>query len=307
MERGGSVSGGHEWLRALAELPFQRVRLEPRGTKSAAIEVQRVGDRVSYLVIGNLTVVNQLRVPGRTFSIDQMEQIEQWLDGLRTSTQRGPATHAFGLSAEELVQVHGALGQMVRDATAGRTAREIVRGITADLPFPILADAAAKRALTDEFVLPDELGQLSSGTALAAALRPLGLVFSPAKRDDRMVLLIRDFRQAEESWPIGWPLEGKPKDVAPKLYDFVPIEIADVLLADALAALQQRTEIPVLFDHNGLVRQRIDPSAVTVSIPATKTYYNRIFQRILFQAKLRNELRVDERGQPFLWISPLKK
>jgi hypothetical protein len=41
-------------------------------------------------------------------------------------------------------------------------------------------------------------------------------------------------------------------------------------------------------------------------MPEARSYYKKVLSRVLFQAKMKCELRVDEAGTPFLWISPLK-
>jgi hypothetical protein len=106
---------------------------------------------------------------------------------------------------------------------------------------------------------------------------------------------------------VGWPLEKAEKDVLPDYYKFLPVEINDFALTDALDALQSRLQAPFLFDHNSLARQGIEPAAVKVSHPKGQTYYKKVVDRLLAQAKLKAELRVDEAGRPLLWISTIAR
>ena len=69
-------------------------------------------------------------------------------------------------------------------------------------------------------------------------------------------------------------------------------------------ALQPLIGLPLLWDHNGMARQSIDPDEVRVSFPSATTTFKRVLARVLSQAKLKSEVRVDEAGQPFLWIAP---
>ena len=154
----------------------------------------------------------------------------------------------------------------------------------------------------------DELQGLSAGTALVAVLRPLGLVMAPQKQADGTIKLwITDVRRAAASWPVGWPSEKPPREIAPKLFDFLNVEIKDTPLAEALAAISARLDLPFLFDHNGLARHQIDPPQVKVSLPPGRTYYQGILDRLLNQAQLKGELRIDEAEKPFFWISTLRK
>jgi hypothetical protein len=64
--------------------------------------------------------------------------------------------------------------------------------------------------------------------------------------------------------------------------------------------------MPFLYDHNALARDRIELAQVRGNVPAGRTYYKRIVDRLLFQAKLKTDVRVDEAGKPFLWIMSTK-
>ena len=63
----------------------------------------------------------------------------------------------------------------------------------------------------------------------------------------------------------------------------------------------------MLFDYNSMARHQVEPDKVRVTLPAGRTYYKKVLDRMLFQGKLKAELRVDEAEQPVLWISTLKK
>jgi hypothetical protein len=145
---------------------------------------------------------------------------------------------------------------------------------------------------------------LSTGTALAAAIRPLGLVFRPtkAKSGTSLQLLICDVRESDEAWPIGWPPQDIPVNVAPKLLENLKVTITNRPLSEAMEAIQKRVEVPFLFDHNSLARRRIDPTKATVSYTKDRASYLTTLQNLFAQAKLSSDLRVDEANQPFLWI-----
>jgi hypothetical protein len=135
-------------------------------------------------------------------------------------------------------------------------------------------------------------------------LRPLGLVLLPEKtRGAEVRLRVTDMRQADQVWPVGWPSEKNASERVPALLKFLNVEINDTPLAEALDAIQQRLEVPFLFDRNALARQRIDLDQAKVSLPSGKTFYGKILDRLLTQARLSWEVRVDEAEQPFLWIS----
>ena len=154
----------------------------------------------------------------------------------------------------------------------------------------------------------DELSGLSSGTALAAILRPLGLVLVPRRgADGTITLAVTGFRNAEEAWPVGWPSETPAHQTVPKLMEFLKVDIQDQRLVDVLEILSSRLETKMLLDHNSLARHRVEPSQVLVSVPAGRSFYKRILDRVLIQNMLKSEVRVDEGGTPFFWISTAKR
>ena len=122
-----------------------------------------------------------------------------------------------------------------------------------------------------------------------------------------MVMAVIDVSRATESWPIGWPTDKKARQLAPQLFEFLDVDIQRQPLADVLEVLQPRIEIPMLLDHDGCARHRVDPARAIVSIPAGRSFYQRILSSILVQSMLTSEIRQDEIGNPFLWITPVKR
>src|SRR5439155_6631551 len=142
------------------------------------------------------------------------------------------------------------------------------------------------------------------GTALAAIVRPAGGVLLPRAGANGVELVIAAPTTGGDMWPIGWPpQENDQSKLIPKLLEFTDVEI-DLPLPDVLKAIQDRLKVPFLFDHNNIVRQKID-LVKTVKIAATKTFYRKILDRVLAQAGLKCEVRVDDAGKPLIWITPL--
>ena len=65
-------------------------------------------------------------------------------------------------------------------------------------------------------------------------------------------------------------------------------------------------EVPILMDYNAMARHGIDPAKAMVAMPAMRTVYATALRRLLGKVGLRYEIRVDEAGKPFLWITTMK-
>ncbi len=311
-EKGFPLTGQQEWSRALGEMGFANLRIRP-ATGSEKIEVVREGTDAapSYRVTGVLTRGNQLILPGGRFTIHDRDQLNAWRDALARGGAGGldpKVKAAFGLSGEQFVAVHDRLATPIIVSTKGRTPKEVVRAIATKLPGGVMIDPDVMKAFDDAWAVPEELEGLSAGAMLAATIRPLGLVMVPqAVTENDVRLIITDVRKAPESWPIGWPPAGNEKELAPKLYEFFTFEAPGNPVDEALAALAPKVELPILYDHNGMAREKIDLHKAQVAMPESRSYYKKVLSRVLFAAKMNCELRVDEAGTPFLWVAPLKQ
>jgi hypothetical protein len=109
-----------------------------------------------------------------------------------------------------------------------------------------------------------------------------------------------------EAWPIGWKTKtGADKPLA-ELFEFLNVEIKETSVAEAIAAIQARVKAPFLFDTAALARHGIDPAAVQADVPEKRMTYSQILGKVLMQARLKYELRVDDADKPFLWITTVK-
>ncbi len=153
----------------------------------------------------------------------------------------------------------------------------------------------------------DELSGLSCGTALACLLRPTGFCLVPqAKGDQLKYSVFKAQGNIKEIWPVGRQPEGPPPEVLPGLFEFLNVNVQNVSAATVLDAIGKRLKTPVLYDHAALAKYKIDPAKAKVSFPRARTNYSMALERMLFPAGLQFEIRMDEAGTPFLWISTLK-
>jgi hypothetical protein len=304
---GAPINASQKWLAALKDVPFSSVRIRASRTGDRPeVKQQGSGETATYDVVGILSSRNTLLLQGQEFAMSDTAGINRWLTALiEGGGERGGKT-AFGLSAEELVAIHAGLSLPVIFETKGLRSFDVLKKIAAGVGMPFTADAAAQQSLAADAPVLEELQGVSSGTAMAAILRPLGLVLVPAKQGKEIKLQIVDVRQARESWPVGWPPEKSPREAMPELFTFLNVEIKDTALQAALEAIRGRLKAAILLDHNALARHRIDLQT-KVSLPSGRTYYKRIIDTLLNQAQLTSEVRVDEAGKAFLWIFTLKR
>ncbi len=300
-----------EWARTLGKAGIRNVRIRSsRASDRVGIEVRGTEDSPLYVVTGVIRSRDELLLPSGKFKQSDMARLALWLENL---ARHGPGggggggqqKSAFGLSPQQFEQVQNDLKQATGFSTRDMTRDQAVGGIGRRLTLPIQIDPEARRALQEDKVA-EELSTLSCGTSLAYVLRPMGLCLVPRQQGGRLVCEVVEARPGLEVWPVGWEPDEPEHDVLPALFKFHNINIQGVSAAKALEAIGRLLKVPVLIDHNALARHGIDPSKVTVAHPGRRTTYGLALKRILFQAGLKSEVRVDEAGRPFLWISTVK-
>jgi hypothetical protein len=307
MQPGFPPTRAHEVLEALGRVGFDNVRMRAeRGSERPVID--RRGTMVSplLLVLGILNARGEVELPGGTFSYRDRAGIEGWIEALKRggTDARGETKTVFGLSKSQFEAVELDLKTAVTFETKDLDADEAVGAIGRALRGPLDISDEAGRALRADKVR-DELKGMTSGTALAAILRPAGCYFRPDVSNGTIAYVVDIAAADSEPWPIGWPAKKDANKLIPKAFDWTTVELEDVTVADVLEAIRERLKIPFLIDHNSLAIARIDTAAVKYDQPSTRTYYYRVLSQVLFKARLKSEIRIDERGEPFLWITTL--
>jgi len=190
--------------------------------------------------------------------------------------------------------------------TAGEKSGDVIKKIAAQSGLDFVYDRSAKAAINGDEKVLEELNGFSSGTALATVLRPLGLVLQPKREQGKSIKIhVLDSRSSKEHWPIGWPIQRPPIQVVPTLSNTLPINIRGIKIKAALDAIQGRAGIVFLYDQNTLAREGIELDEVRVNLTHKKIGLGVCVSRLLSQSKpkMTDEIRIDENGKPFLWIT----
>jgi len=306
-EQGVQITAPHQWLQLLTELGIHNVRI--RGARAGdQPSLANVGsdDRPRYHAVGVLTSREELQLPGGTFRASDRRGLADYFrrladDGAEAMTApRG----RFGLTKKQMAAVFAELAQPIEFETKGQTLPTILQRLEAGSKVPLAIDPQADRSLRAAEPVEDEVRGLSAGTGLAILLRAHGLVLRPEKlQGEPLVLRIASADSEGDSWPIGWEPKEPPVQLAPAMFEEVNVEIEGYTLAEALTAIGPRIKVPHFLDYATLAKFGVDPNTIQVALPRTRTYYKRILDRVLSQAKLGGRLRVDEAGTVFYWIT----
>lgn len=297
-----------EWMRILSEVGFSSPRIRSaRGGDKIGVTASGSGRSLKYRVTGQLGTDGRIQITARdAFRQGDRERLRSWLKELKEHGPGGePVKGEFGLTAEQFAAVTKDLAVTVKKSTKGETA-DVVKQLEAGLRYPLRFDRGAKAALQKAGAVKDELQGFATGTALAAVLRPAGLVFRPQFAAGRYEYLVTAGRRGVEMWPVGRSFKGGEADVMPKLVSFQATQQVRLPLSVAMDEMSRMLEVAVLFDHRGLARKKIDVTTTEVEMQQERRIMKRILLRILGQAGLRYDVRVDDAGRAFLWVRPKK-
>ena len=301
----GAGMSFQNWAQALAAAGVSNFRLRSaQDGDKPAIESAGTPQAPFYKVTAVLGPGDELFVPGARFRRGECRKLAAWLDDL---AKRGPPEKrerlsAFGLTARQLQSIHSDLSKAVGFSTKGMTRNEAVRKISAQLGLSLKMDDAMSDG---DDKIEEELSTFSSGTALACILRPIGFCMLPQATGETLSYAVKKAELDREIWPIGWPAEGAEK-LLPGLYEFHNVNVAGATATRLLEVIGKQVGAPVLLDHNALARHGIEPDKATVSHPQQRTTYSVAMRKMLGKIGLKFEVRVDESGKPFLWVSTIK-
>ncbi|MBN2475635.1 MAG: hypothetical protein JXB62_13565 [Pirellulales bacterium] len=304
----GSALVFQQWLQTLGQAGVKNMRIRAAGpSDNVGIEVRGTAESPIYVVTGVVRSANELVLPSGRYAPRDARRLARWLEDLARlgpEDRREPKS-AFGLTAAQFEQLHEDLSLPVGFSTRDMNRAEAVEKIGHRLPKPLKLAAGLATSLQGKKIA-EELQTVSCGTALAYVLRPVGQCVVPDADGPAVGLAVVAAKPALEVWPVGWEPERPLPEVLPAAFEMHNVNVQGVSAAVTLEAMGQRLKVPVLIDHNALARYDIQPEKVIVSHPQRRTTYNIALRKLLSQAGLKSEIRVDEAGKPFLWVSSIK-
>ncbi len=309
-EKVGTLEGPQQWVRTLQGLPLASVRIRASMPNDRPkIEEAGTADAPAYRVLGLLTAGNDLLLPGAKVRSGDRAGVERWLANLgaesSNSSNADGAGREAGVDPKKLEAAIQLLSSTVVQATRDRPLQDVVQDIDDQLKLGLTDDPDVRHWLASGPAVQDELKGLSAGTALAAVLQPAGLDLVFQADAARPAFRISQ-RTADNTWPIGWASTLPPPKLTPKLFDKLEVEMKDTPFRRATEALQERLQLPLVYDHAALRERQIDLDQIKVRFPRKRVSYFTVIKNLLFQARLQMEVRLDEADHPFLYVTPLK-
>jgi hypothetical protein len=295
------------WYQVFAELKLS-VRI--RGSRSTdTVQVVTAGTKSApvYRVTGMLNSRGELILPGGKFGLRDGGKIAAYIKEIKEAGPPGSRkVTAFGLTTEQFDALRKDLARPVRFPTTGKARADVMEKIAADLGHEVALQAGVRDALREAGDMIENLQGVSYGTAMSCLLRPAGLGLTPRTLSGKVRLEVRSGLAEKDAWPLGMSVEADRRKLVPKLFEFLEVEVPKgTPMMDALDAIGEKIEAPILLDHNALAELDLELTKAKVSVPPTRQTPSMLIGKLLGAAhpRLRFETRIDEGDKPFLWVT----
>jgi hypothetical protein len=308
---GASMEYPHTWGRELVrtDAPAVQFRNQRFGD---AVSITESGTEASpvWKIIGTMDAYGTILMPdGQRFRCGDAAGLATWIRELpgkmkaKKQAAIAPIQGDFGLSAPLMQQMIADLKQNLNEETVGLSPVDILQKCARGLSAPFKISPAQVAALKELDPIDEELSSLSKGTIMAYVLRPAGLALVPRESNGRLYYSIETGQKNVKPWPIGTKVDKLEAEVLPDILKKIPANMRAVPLRDAVDSISERIDVPMLYDLNAMARYGIDLDAAKVTVSAEKITYLSLLNRVLRTHKLKAELRMDENGEPFFWVT----
>ena len=278
----------------------------PQGA-AAVEETESAGTRI--IKVRGFLENGKLVLPSGKYRLSDSAKIRDLLqkfrdDGSDTTLAK---KHDFGLTRDQLIDLATKFATPVADPSKGQPFAATVNSIASQTGLSFVRDLNVKAALADQEKVAQEFKGMASGTALAALMKSRGLVLEPSRKQGEQVKVhIKRARDSKQSWPVGRDPETAPLMAEPKLFTKMPIGIKNYPLDKVMEAVQKKAGIPFIYDEQAIAGEGIDVAKTKVSISNKNGVLMVMISKLLRQTapkRLSQEIRMDDAGQTFLWIT----
>jgi hypothetical protein len=300
-------------LRSLFDNLGYPVRIRP-GTSADKVETrEKTYNKLRQVqVVGRVGEKGRLEFADRTFSLSDTQALREWLRELETYGAQGTpeGKPLWGMSDAQFKEVHATLAGKVANDVQGLSFEAALSSLELPAQYPVRVSNEASSWLKQTFSrippVRHALKDCTRGTALAIVTNEYGMGFRPLRTPEGNIELVVDpLTKSTDVWPIGWQPKQPEPAVVPKLYELTPVEYSNQKLPDILNSISSDTGIPIRVDYFGIGTQGIKFENLRATQKRQKAPLSRVLGRITTPHRLQSQVRIDEAGQPFVWVSIL--
>ena len=299
-----------EWGRVFQELGYSARFREPRAGEAPRIEDRDRDDFLATHVVAAMEANGAIQIGGQKFDIDNTNQLTLALEEIQRHGAKGPpnSSPTWGLTDDQFKEVTRILGVPVENSVELQSSILAIESI--GLPGNMrmkFTDAARQQALAKR---PDtapetiELQGFTKGSAIAIVLAQYGLGFRPKfVAPGHYDLEIDRGNEASNLWPIGWKPEQSFSEILPAYFRAIPLDVEDVEVNALVSAIADKLGIPYFSSASVLASKNLDIQSLKYTRKQDRISPARLLTSVGDKFELGFDIRVDEAGKMFLWIT----
>ena len=299
------------WGRVLQQLGLVVTFRDGRPGERTRIEnVDRRGVPTTSIV-GIMESSGQILIRDKYYAVSNPQPLVDLVEQVRRFGAAGPPEESptWGLSAEQFAFVSQELSVPVTEPINVRTPVEAIESLNLPGVFRLqFSESAREQAFNVSDVSAVSLSKLtgvSKGTALAIVLAQYGLGFRPiaGEQPGAYTIEVHAGGETDNLWPVGWKTKEALISVMPELYKPIEFELEAVEVTGLITVITDRIKLNPFYSHFELQSAGINVDQLRYTRKADKLSPSRMFLLLGDKFKMGLDVRCDEAGQCFLWIT----
>lgn len=299
-----------EWGRVFQELGYSVRFREPRASEALRIEDQDRDDFLATQVVAAMEASGSIQIGGQKFDINNTKQLTLALEEIKRHGAKGPpnSNPTWGLTDEQFKEVTRILGVPVENSVELQSSILAIESI--GLPGNMrmkFTEAARQQALAKR---PDsapetiELQGFTKGASIAIILAQYGLGFRPKfVAPGHYDLEIDRGNESSNLWPIGWKPEQSFSEILPAYFRAIPLDVEDVEVNALVGAITDKLGMPYFSSASELASKNLDINSLKYTRKNARISPARLLTSVGDKFELGFDIRVDEAGKMFLWVT----
>mgnify|MGYP003381004918 CR=1 FL=1 len=299
-----------EWGRVFQQLGYSVKFREPRGGEGPRVEDQDRDDYLSTRVVAAMAADGTIRVGKQKFDTEMTQPLVLALEEIRKHGAKGPpdSSPTWGLTDDQFKDVVQLLAAPVESPVELQSSVLAIESI--GLPGNMkmkFTDAAREKAFgTRPETAPAalELQGFTKGSAIAIVLSQYGLGFRPRYiAPGHFDIEIDRGNESSNQWPIGWKPEQSFSEILPAYFRAIPLDVEDVNINALVGAISEKMAVPYFSSASALQAKGLDINALKYTRKNDRISPARLLTAIGDKTDLGFDVRVDEAGKMFLWVT----
>ena len=299
-----------EWGRAFQELGYSVRFRAPRAGEAPRVEDLDGDDFLATRVVAAMAADGSIRIGKQKFDIESTKLLTQALDEIKRHGAKGPpdSNPTWGLTNEQFQEVTHLLGVPVENPVELQSSILAIESM--GLPDHMrmkFTDAARQQAAANRpESAPEtlELQGMTKGSAIAIVLAQYGLGFRPKYvAPGQYDIEIDCGDESNNLWPIGWKPEQSFSEILPAYFRAIPLDVEDVEVDALVSAIAVKIEVPYFSSAYALTAKGLDINALKYTRKDDRISPARLLTAVGDKLDLGFDVRVDEAGKLFLWVT----